>query len=72
MIKRLLVKGAELAIRDNKGRTAIDICQKRIEKGDSVDELKEALRVLERASHENKTCSQKLKEALMISQPLTK
>ena len=26
MIKRLLVKGADLSIRDNKGRTAIDIC----------------------------------------------
>ena len=49
----------------------MDICLSRIEKLQQ-DEMKEALRVLERANHANKSCSQKLKEALMISQPLTK
>ena len=66
MIKRLMVKGADLSIKDNKGRTAMDICESRIKKFQQ-DEMKEALRVLERANHDHKTCTQKLKEALMIS-----
>ena len=70
MIKRLMVKGADLSIKDNKGRTAMDLCLKQMDK--RPDTMKEVLKVLERASHEKKSCSQKLKEALMISQPLTK
>ena len=71
MIKRLMVKGADLTIKDNKGRSAMDLCLSKIKKLQS-DEMKESLRVLERANHAHKTCTQKLKEALMISQPLTK
>ena len=56
MIKRLMVKGADLSIKDNKGRTAMDICLSKIEKLQQ-DEMKEALRVLERANHANKTFS---------------
>lgn len=35
MIKRLLVKGADLSIKDNKGRTAMQICEKKLEERES-------------------------------------
>ena len=56
MIKRLLVKGIDLAIEDNKGRTAMDLCIKKANKSGNQD-IKEALRVLERANPASKTCS---------------
>lgn len=55
MIKRLLVKGADLSIKDNKGRTAMDLCIKKA--ADGKKDILDALRVLERANHKSKTCS---------------
>ena len=55
MIKRLMTKGADLSIKDKKGRTVMDICLKKAEK--KSDEMKDALKVLERANPEHKTFS---------------
>ena len=63
-----MIAGADIKMVDKKGRLPIDICTKRCEKEQS---LKDTLGVFERADETKKSCWQKLKEILMIAQPIT-
>ena len=60
IVKRLLIKGADVTLEDSKGRTAMDLCRK---EGSSRDE---ALGVLERSDDRTKGFCQKLREGIMI------
>lgn len=53
IIKRLMIKGASLDIKDSKGRKPIEVCKKRIEKN---PKLRDALGCLERADEGKKSC----------------
>ena len=69
IVKRLMLKGASLDIKDNKGRTPIELCAKRAAKNQL---LVEALKALERADPTKKSCWVKFKESLMVQQSLSK
>ena len=63
IIKRLLIKGADMSMVNKKDRTVLDVCRLRIAK---KPHLKESLSTLERADPKLKTLSQKFKELLLL------
>ena len=65
LIKRLMIKGADIKMPDRKGRTPLETAQKRYKKENA--DMGETLAVLDRADEEKKSCWVKFKELLMIT-----
>lgn len=63
MLKRLMIKGADLRVTNKQGETPVDVCNRELKNN---PRLADALRVLQRANDDDKSFWQKFKEVLLI------